>query len=108
MKIKIATGCWVPVITPVIPATWRQRSGGLKFEASMGQIIPQDLILKTPIPKKGAGGVAQSEGPEFKPQYHKKKIATGFIYQVLLYTWVKICTKKIFKYKPFSKYILIS
>jgi hypothetical protein len=28
--------------------------------------------LKTPITKR-AGGVAQGEGPEFKPQYHKKK-----------------------------------
>jgi hypothetical protein len=27
-------------------------------------------MLKTP---KRAGGVAQSEGPEFKPQYYKKK-----------------------------------
>jgi hypothetical protein len=26
--------------------------------------------------KKRAGGVAQSEGPEFKPQYHKKKKST--------------------------------
>jgi hypothetical protein len=25
------------------------------------------------IPIKRAGGVAQGEGPEFKPQYHKKK-----------------------------------
>jgi hypothetical protein len=28
--------------------------------------------LKIPITKKRAGGVAQSVGPEFKPQYHKK------------------------------------
>jgi hypothetical protein len=32
----------------------------------------QDPILKIPITKK-AGGVAEGEGPEFKPQYHKKK-----------------------------------
>jgi hypothetical protein len=31
-----------------------------------------DPISKTPI-KKRAGGVAQGVGPEFKPQYHKKK-----------------------------------
>jgi hypothetical protein len=29
--------------------------------------------LKHPIIKNWAGGVAQGEGPEFKPQYHKKK-----------------------------------
>jgi hypothetical protein len=31
-----------------------------------------DPISKIPITKR-AGGVAQGEGPEFKPQYHKKK-----------------------------------
>jgi hypothetical protein len=31
-----------------------------------------DPILKIPNTKR-VGGVAQSEGPEFKPQYHKKK-----------------------------------
>jgi hypothetical protein len=29
--------------------------------------------LKKKKSQKKAGGVAQSEGPEFKPQYHKKK-----------------------------------
>jgi hypothetical protein len=29
--------------------------------------------LKKPITKKRAGGVAQGVGPEFKPQYCKKK-----------------------------------
>jgi hypothetical protein len=33
----------------------------------------RDPILKTAIRKKGAGGVAQGVGPEFKSQYHKKK-----------------------------------
>jgi hypothetical protein len=33
----------------------------------------QDPISKNPITKNWAGGVAQGEGPEFKPQYHKKK-----------------------------------
>jgi hypothetical protein len=32
----------------------------------------QDPISKNPSQKK-AGGVAQSEGPEFKPQYRKNK-----------------------------------
>jgi hypothetical protein len=32
----------------------------------------QDPILKKPSQKR-AGRVAQSIGPEFKPQYHKKK-----------------------------------
>jgi hypothetical protein len=33
----------------------------------------QDPISENPIIKKLAGGVAQGEGPEFKPQYCKKK-----------------------------------
>jgi hypothetical protein len=36
----------------------------------------QDPILKKPIIKNWAGGVAQSEGPEFKAQYRKKKKET--------------------------------
>jgi hypothetical protein len=34
----------------------------------------RDPISKKPITKKsGDDGVAQGEGPKFKPQYHKKK-----------------------------------
>jgi hypothetical protein len=36
-----------------------------------------DPILKNPITKNWAGGVAQGEGPEFKPQYHQKKKKTS-------------------------------
>jgi hypothetical protein len=32
----------------------------------------RDPILKNPTTKNWAGGVAQGEGPEFKPQYCKK------------------------------------
>jgi hypothetical protein len=33
----------------------------------------RDSSSKTPITKKRAGGMAQGEGPEFKPQNHEKK-----------------------------------
>jgi hypothetical protein len=36
----------------------------------------QDPISKIPIVKR-TGGVAQGEGPELKPQYHKKKKSTS-------------------------------
>jgi hypothetical protein len=36
------------------------------------QIVHKTLSRKTPSQKR-AGGVAQGVGPEFKPQYHKKK-----------------------------------
>jgi hypothetical protein len=39
---------------------------------SAGANSLEDPILKTPNTKR-AGGAAQGEGPEFKPQYHKKK-----------------------------------
>jgi hypothetical protein len=42
----------------------------------LGQIVHETLSQKSPSQKR-AGGVAQGEGPEFKPQYHKKKKKTG-------------------------------
>jgi hypothetical protein len=50
----------------------RQRSGGSWFEVSQGEIVHEILFQKAHH-KKWTGGVAQSIGPEFKPQYHKKK-----------------------------------
>jgi hypothetical protein len=44
----------------------------LQFEASPGKIVPQDPISKKTFTQR-AGGVAQGKGPEFKPQYCKKK-----------------------------------
>jgi hypothetical protein len=44
----------------------------LRFEASLGTSFTSPY-LKKPFTKKRAGGVAQGEGPKFKPQYHKKK-----------------------------------
>jgi hypothetical protein len=38
-----------------------------------GQIACETLSRKTLSQKNWAGGVAQGIGPEFKPQYHKKK-----------------------------------
>jgi hypothetical protein len=50
----------------------RSYSGGSsKLEAGQANSL-QDPILKIHITKKGWWR-AQSEGPEFKPQYHKKK-----------------------------------
>jgi hypothetical protein len=43
----------------------------LQFKAS-GENCPREPILENPSQKR-AGGVAQDESPEFKPQYLKKK-----------------------------------
>jgi hypothetical protein len=56
---------------PVILATWRQRSGGSRFKASLGKKFMRPYLKKTHH-KKRAGGVAQGIGFEFKSQYHKK------------------------------------
>jgi hypothetical protein len=60
MKTMALTGFWW--LTPIIPVVRRQP----------GQIVHETLSKKNPLEKR-AGGVAQSVGPEFKPQYHKKK-----------------------------------
>jgi hypothetical protein len=71
VSIKSKTFSQVPVLTPVILATQRQRSGGSWFEASLGKQFT-DPISKNPSPKRG-GGIAQGVIPEFKPQFLKKK-----------------------------------
>jgi hypothetical protein len=40
--------------------------------SQLRQKVPGDPIWKNPSQNR-AGGVAQGEGPEFKPQYCKKK-----------------------------------
>jgi hypothetical protein len=39
----------------------------------------REPISKNPITKNWAGGVAQGEGPELKPQYRKKKKKKGIV-----------------------------
>jgi hypothetical protein len=45
----------------------------IEVRSQPGQIVWETLFRKTPH-KNRAGGMTQSEGPEFKPQYHKKKL----------------------------------
>jgi hypothetical protein len=51
---------------PVIQLLRWQRSGGLWFKAT------RPYLEKNPSQKKRAAGVAQGEGPEFKPSTAKK------------------------------------
>jgi hypothetical protein len=58
---------------PIILATQEAEIRRITVVRSQpGQIAPETLSQKKPITKR-AGGVAQNVGPEFKPQYHKKK-----------------------------------
>jgi hypothetical protein len=62
----------VPWLTPIILATQEAEIGGLQFKARPRQIVLETLSQKYPSQKR-AGRVAPGEGPEFKPQYRKKK-----------------------------------
>jgi hypothetical protein len=64
--------CQAPWITSVILATRETEIRRIAVQSQPKQIVPQDPILKNPAQER-ACGVAQGEGPEFKPQYHKKK-----------------------------------
>jgi hypothetical protein len=58
-------------LTPVIPTTQEDQEdcGSKPAQANSSR----DPISKNTQHKNRAGGVAQGEGPEFKPQYCKKK-----------------------------------
>jgi coenzyme F420-reducing hydrogenase beta subunit len=55
-------------LTPVIPATQEAGIKRIVVRSQPGQIFHETLSQKT-LHKKKAGGVAQGEGSEFKPQY---------------------------------------
>jgi hypothetical protein len=61
-----------PWLTPVILATQEEQIRRITVQSQPGQIVCETLSQKNPSQKR-AGGVAQGEGPEFKPQYCKKK-----------------------------------
>jgi hypothetical protein len=65
-------------LTPVILATQEaeirilSHSQRIAVRGQPWQIVCETLSQKNPSQKR-VGGVAQGEGPEFKPHYHKKK-----------------------------------
>jgi hypothetical protein len=59
-------------LTPVILATQEAEIRRSAVQSQPRQIVPETLSRKNPSQKR-AGGVAQGVGPEFKPQYQKKK-----------------------------------
>jgi hypothetical protein len=58
---------------PIILATQEAEIRRIMDQSQPGQIVMRDLISKKPFTKNRTGGVAQGEGPEFKPQYCKNK-----------------------------------
>jgi hypothetical protein len=54
---------------PVILATQEAEIKRIMVQSQPQQIVCETLFPKA-LHKNRAGGVAQGEGPEFKPQYH--------------------------------------
>jgi hypothetical protein len=59
-------------LTPVILATREAEIRRITVRSQPGQIVCEILSRKT-LHKNRVGGAAHGEGPEFKPQYRKKK-----------------------------------
>jgi hypothetical protein len=59
-------------LTPVHTSYSEAEIRRITIQSQPGQIVCETLPQKTPS-QKWAGGVAQCVGPEFKPQYRKKK-----------------------------------
>jgi hypothetical protein len=57
---------------PVILTTQEAEIRRITVRSQPGQIVCKTLSRKNPSQKR-TGGMAQGIGPEFKPQYHKKK-----------------------------------
>jgi hypothetical protein len=68
--------CWW--LRPIMLATWEAQNRRIKVLSQPRQKVHEILSqkqnkTKNPSQKNKAGGVAQDEGPEFKPQYHQKR-----------------------------------
>jgi hypothetical protein len=70
LSMKNPPGLWW--LTLVILAT-QEEELRIVVQSQPGQIVLETLSQKKTHHKKRTGRVAQGKGPEFKPQYHKKK-----------------------------------
>jgi hypothetical protein len=60
-------------LMPIILATQEAELRRITVQSHPGQIVHETLSQKNPPQKRRASEMAQGKGPEFKPQYHKKK-----------------------------------
>jgi hypothetical protein len=77
IKNRDCAGHWW--LIPVILATQEAEIRRIAARSQPGQIVCETLSQRT-IHKNRAGGVAEGEGSEFKPQYCEKKIGTVWDY----------------------------
>jgi hypothetical protein len=72
---------------PVILATQEAEIRGLQFKASPCRQFERPYLKKKNKSQKSAGVVAQGDGPDFKPQYSKKKKKKGIsVFCKLIFT----------------------
>jgi hypothetical protein len=64
---------WAPVAHTCNLRDRRQRSGGQQLKPALGKLSIRPYLEKH-TSQKSTGGAAQGVGPDFKPQYHEKKI----------------------------------
>jgi hypothetical protein len=70
----MGTKCiWVPVAHACNPSYSGGRDPGIAVQSQPMQTVWETLSQKKNKSQKSAGVVAQGDGPEFKPQYSKKK-----------------------------------
>jgi hypothetical protein len=73
------------LLTPVILASQEAEIKRIKVWSQPREVSSRDPISKKTHYKKRAGGVAQSEGPEFKSQYWKKKAVYAYDHKIYFY-----------------------
>jgi hypothetical protein len=83
-KMKWALCLW---LIPVILSTQEGEIRRIVIWSQPKQIVHEILSGKYPSQKR-AGGVTNSKGPEFKPQYHKKKKKEMENTIVILLSWI--------------------
>jgi hypothetical protein len=75
----VESRCHITLMLTFLWCWWLMPSGGrdrrIKVQRQHRQIVPETLSQKAlhKTKENRAGGVAQGEGPEIKPQYCKKK-----------------------------------
>jgi hypothetical protein len=81
---KHVAGCWW--LMPAVLAAQVVEIRRIVVPCQPGQIVPETLSWKNPSWKR-TGGVTQGVAPEFKSQYHRKKVFSQInVYIYIIYS----------------------